>query len=288
MAAEEIAPGTFSLESDPTESTLGEHGWSTVIGGRPFELEPLDLAFRAKIGRVVTRDPSSRSMGARMMRALALAINAIDGESIDGKTIADRQAIVGTLRLQDIVQIAYLRLADEDDGRYDLFHDVETCPHCEAKLAPEVEVDLYSMAVRAHRDVPRAVYRMARPWRVRGTDVETVTFEPPRAAAAIEPMTDEIWTSPVERQILWVASSIAEINGAPTTLSVHDLQSRETPGRHGRKAGLSKVDWQGLATTFGVVSFGDVDMSVMWPHDCGGTIPVSIDWGTSFFGHSGA
>jgi len=287
------APGSFDLVSDPVETTLGAHGWATLIGCQALDLEPLDLAFRAKVGMQVERNPATRALGARMMRAITLAIAGLGEERLDGRPIAERQVAVGALRLQDVMYIAYTRLADEDAGRYTLYHDVEVCPHCEKKLAPEIEADLYTMRIRVHQATPRAVYRLRRPWRVRGLDVETVTLEPPRVSRAIEPMDEATWASGVMRQVFWVAASIVEINGKPRALSTDDLMTRETPTKTPRKAGISRADWEGLGAAFGAVSLGDVAMSVDWVHDvedggCGESIPVQVDLGTSFFGRSGA
>lgn len=275
----EPTPGTHSRTVEPRQTTLGKHGAVTIVGQRALVFEPMDIAFRVKLGRIVAADPTlEEHIGRKTMVYLAHSLRRLGDEDLTELGTTQRMLKVNSLRLADIMYLGLLRLAQMDEGRIDLGGG-DPCPFCHAKLPGTIQANLLELPLFVWDEEPRATYRFRRPPTIAGQVIETVTMEPPSVLRAVAPMTRIDFTVGVLREMRWLSAAICEINGKPQRLMAEQLISRGPDGR-----GID-MDWGGLVETLGDVTAGPGG-ALPYKHRCGETLPLGVGWSTGFFGPS--
>lgn len=262
-------------------TTLGAHGRKTAVGPhQAVEFAPIDLAWRAEVGRLVETDLSlEQRLGRRMGLYLALAVTRLGGEDLTAITLEDRLQRIARLRLADMMYLGMLRLAEQHGGVVQVPAG-DPCPTCGHSLPPVIDLDLRRLQVRVAPEVPRTVYTLQDPWSVNGARAETITVEAPTIASSVLPMQDKDFQVGILRELAWVAAGVVEVNGAPMRLTAQQLSARDADGH-----GISDRDWAGLAAAFEGVFCGPSD-HVDYQHTCGAVIPMEVGWVSGFFGRS--
>lgn len=269
------------LGPPPRQTTLREHGRRTVVGCREVELERLDIAWRAMAGDKVDTDPRmADAFGHRILAYFALAIRSIGDEDLTAlKKVAERVAAVSMLSVADLMYLSFVRLCDIEDGEFVANTERLDCGECNKPLPSKVIVDLHDLVVVVwDTDEPRVVYKVQRPWRLRGMDVETVTLTTPRLNRAMLHLTQSELNYNLRTEQEWLAASVCAINETEMPLKRAELLARDPDT--GRS--MHDRDWIGLRRAFNIVHGGPLPQAP-YTHDCGEEVGVPVHWFRSFF-----
>lgn len=289
-----VPGGSKVTKGTKTETTLGEHGRGLLIGAindskvsrTSYRFCPIDLPYRVMIGTEIDNNIDLRGrVGERLMRALALSLTSFGGDGWGAKTLAAKVEELGrTLTVGDIQYMAFVRLAEESPDGWKRPMPFDKCPYCKAEMPPQVTVDLKDVYCIAWDKLPEAEYMLEHPWHFAGQLVKTVTMTAPSLVRAMMPMADD--DNDLTRKLLWMASSIKAVNGAPATLHWKQLFERDpTTGR-----GMHNEDFDRMELLMNSLAGGPA-IAVTWTHDvasCGKPVPIPITWNDAFFVRSGA
>ena len=285
MTQRNLEPGEVEVRVEPRRVTLKEHGRRTVVAPfRDLAFEPMDIAFRAKVGKLVDGDPYLKDrLGLRVLHYAAHALTRVGEDDFAAMPIAKRVVEVGKMRLQDVIAMSYMRAAEEDEGHVEAELG-GSCPHCGAELPRQVRVDVMGLGLWVWEDVPKLRYRLRRPWKCLGQDVTEVTMEPPRLGPAVEKLSQGDFDNPIMSDLAWTAAAITAVNGTPLVLTPAQLTQRDPA----RGVGLSSGDFTAMRRAVDRVLLG-AESVIGWRHEaCGQDVPIILDWGQTFFGRSGA
>lgn len=282
-----LVPGAFKIiQGTALKATMAEHGRQVLTGTVPvgYQFQPIDLAYRAEVGKRVDGDGLIKhKVGARIMRAAAIALTEFGGLEWRKMNLAQREVELGKLRVGDLMYLAYVRLAGERGGKMRRPIGFEKCPHCKGPVPRHVDVDLTTMHIEGWDKEPLADYMLLEPWTLGGEEVHTVTLTAPRLSRALAPLTDDNFEDDLERNLIWLSAAIVRVNGHDRMVTPEDLTARPDSGRS-----LSNPDFDELVELMTQLTAGPA-LAVVWPcPECEGAIPVSIDWGHGFFVPSGA
>jgi len=284
----ELVPGTFKItKGEHIKTTLAEHGRNLLIGRThgSFRFQPIDLPYRAMIGKLVNADPFLEDrVGERVVRTIALSLTEFGGLKWDDMTLQAKVTEVAKLHVSDIMYLSFVRLAEEYPDGWERPLPFPACPHCKKPLPSRVCMDLRQLYCEGWTERPEALYRLEKPWHLHGTLVKEVTLTSPRVATAMQPLTDDEFDNDLTRNMAWLASSMIAVNGQPRAMDRDQLLLRDaTTGR-----GMNERDYNGMTACMEQLVAGPARYLV-WKHEeCKGEIPVVMAWGVGFFGASGA
>ena len=284
MTESKLEPGKWRASHKPVETTLGEWGWQTTIGTADkghlaLQLYPPGLPLLRRIGLEVETDPTIASqVGRRMWRSLACATRRIGDVDLTSKSLEEKVAIVGGLRMTDLQYMSILHLAAHDGGKFTLPFGV-LCPQCKRRTPPKVEVDLKTLALNTY-SVPLEVHhRFRRKFRLMARDVEEITLSPPPISRAFGGLSTIDLNTETLREQHWVAAAVTQINGTPAVVTAEQLA-----GGDDDLNGMATDDWRGLVDAMNHT--GGVATQVGWEHGCGAKLAVHVPWVSAFFSDS--
>lgn len=285
-AVRPLVPGAFKIvQGKAISTTMAEHGRQVLTGSIPggYQFQPIDLAYRAEVGKRVDGDGLIKhKVGARIMRAAAIALTEFGGLEWRKMNLAQREVELGKIRVGDLMYLAYVRLAGERGGMMRRPIGFKACPHCSGAVPRHVDVDLTTMHVEGWSCEPLADYMLREPWTLGSEEVHTVTLTAPRLSRALAPLTDDNFEVDLDRNLIWLSASIVRVNGHDRMVVPSDLTARSESGRS-----LSNGDFDELVELMTQLTAGPA-LAVVWScPECDGPIPVSIDWGQGFFVPSG-
>jgi hypothetical protein len=276
------APGEHSVSTTGVKTTLGEHGMQLVSEHKPggIAFEPLDLAYRAKVGRRVETDPSlGHHIGKKLCLYAAHALTRIGADDLSDMGQEERMVHVRKIRVADMMYLGFLRLAGMDDGAISLAGG-DACPYCDKLLPVRIKADIRKLNVEAFTELPRVTYAFERPWFLGDEQVKTITMEPPMVGLAIEPLATHDMTVDFLRELAWVAAAVVEVNGKPMRLISQQMSARDKSGNC-----ISDQDWRGINKAWGAI-FGGPAAGLAYKHTCGETLALALEWSSGFFGRS--
>jgi hypothetical protein len=283
---EGLPKGAWRISADARETTLGDHGNQLLVGAVPngFTTAPVDIAFRAHVGRHVDRNASLNNRGGlRFLYYIAHALERLGTEDFTTMAIGERVVNVGRMRVTDAAYMTYCRMAELRDGMFRQPIGRARCEACMGLLPTTVDVNIHTLAVRVYDEPVTAWYRFRDDWFWRGKLVETVELSPPTLTHAVEPLNDEELDDPFLRGCSWIAAAIDKVNGEKAHVQMDEILSRDKKTGHA----MLDDDFRSLDDLVTNIIQGAMADAVIWKHDvpsCGAPVAVPVSWAAAFFG----